>query len=100
MLLGDFGADVLKIERPGRGDDARAWGPPLLDGESLWFLSVNRSKRSVSLDIASDEGRLILQELVRHCDVVVVTVTERVQKKLRIDYEQMKLGGAACRRRV
>ena len=57
MLLGDLGAEVIKIERPSGGDDSRAWGPPFLDGQSLWYLSVNRNKASVTLDYASDAGR-------------------------------------------
>jgi crotonobetainyl-CoA:carnitine CoA-transferase CaiB-like acyl-CoA transferase len=64
LLLADLGAEVFKIERPGRGDDARAWGPPFLDGESLWFLSVNRNKHSVTLDYAQAEGLLALHALV------------------------------------
>jgi len=60
MLLADMGAEVLKIERPGTGDDARVWGPPFLDGESLWFLSVNRNKRSLGLDYAKPEGLQVL----------------------------------------
>src|SRR4029077_1257275 len=56
MLLADMGAEVVKIERPVGGDDARAWGPPFLDGESLWFLSVNRNKKSVALDYSGPEG--------------------------------------------
>src|SRR5512140_2832368 len=56
MLLGDMGADVIKIERPGVGDDARAWGPPFAGGESLWFLAVNRNKRSVVLDYTAPRG--------------------------------------------
>src|SRR5262249_9084154 len=60
MLLGDMGAGIIKIERPGQGDDARAWGPPFLDGESLWFLSVNRNKQSVALDYSTPPGRDVL----------------------------------------
>src|SRR5690242_11348195 len=57
MMLGDLGADVIKIERPGTGDDTRQWGPPFVDGEASYFLSVNRNKRSVALDLKSDAGR-------------------------------------------
>ncbi|HEV2008662.1 MAG TPA: CoA transferase, partial [Burkholderiales bacterium] len=60
MLLADMGARVIKIERPGNGDDCRAWGPPWHDGESLWFLSVNRNKESVTLDYSGDAGRKVL----------------------------------------
>lgn len=90
MLLGDMGADVVKIERPTVGDDARAWGPPFLDGESLWYVSVNRNKRSVTLDIASQRGREVLGALVKVSDVVLVNQPLRVQTKLGID-------AAACR---
>jgi crotonobetainyl-CoA:carnitine CoA-transferase CaiB-like acyl-CoA transferase len=86
MLLGDMGAEVIKIERPGKGDDCRAWGPPWLDGESLWFLSVNRNKQSVTLDYTQDAGRAVLHDLVRKADVVIVNLTDRVQKKLGVDY--------------
>ena len=86
MMLGDMGAEIIKVERPGRGDDARAWGPPFLDGESLWFLSVNRNKQSFALDYASEAGRAVLHDLVRHVDVVVVNLVERVQRKLGIDH--------------
>jgi crotonobetainyl-CoA:carnitine CoA-transferase CaiB-like acyl-CoA transferase len=86
MLLGDMGADVVKIERPGAGDDSRAWGPPFLDGESLWFLSVNRNKSSVTLDYSAEPGRRVLHELVRKADMVIVNLVERVQRKLAVDY--------------
>ncbi|OLL76828.1 L-carnitine dehydratase/bile acid-inducible protein F [Pseudonocardia sp. Ae168_Ps1] len=89
MLLADLGAEVLKVERPGAGDDSRAWGPPFLDGESLWFLSVNRSKRSITLDITSDPGQEVLHRLVAACDVVVVNMTGRVQRKLGLDREAL-----------
>ena len=86
MLLGDMGAEVIKIERPGKGDDCRAWGPPWLDGESLWFMSVNRNKQSVTLDYTTDAGRAVLHDLVKKCDVVIVNLTDRVQKKLGVDH--------------
>src|SRR3954465_4155315 len=82
MLLADMGAEVVKIERPGAGDDCRAWGPPFLDGESLWFLSVNRNKLSVTLDYTGEAGRKVLHDLVRTADIVIVNLVARVQKKL------------------
>ena len=90
LLLADMGAEVIKIERPGSGDDSRAWGPPFLDGESLWFLSVNRNKRSVTLDYTADAGRKVLHDLVRTADVVIVNLVGRVQKKLGVDYASLK----------
>ena len=89
MLLADMGAEVVKIERPGAGDDSRAWGPPFLDGESLWFMSVNRNKSSVTLDYTGEAGRKVLHDLVRTADVVVVNLVARVQKKLGVDYESL-----------
>jgi crotonobetainyl-CoA:carnitine CoA-transferase CaiB-like acyl-CoA transferase len=86
MLLGDMGARVIKLERPGHGDDCRAWGPPWHDGESLWYLSVNRNKESVTLDYGGDAGRKVLHDMVRKADVVIVNLVGRVQKKLGIDY--------------
>jgi crotonobetainyl-CoA:carnitine CoA-transferase CaiB-like acyl-CoA transferase len=90
MLLADMGARVIKIERPGNGDDCRAWGPPWHDGESLWFLSVNRNKESVTLDYSGDAGRKVLHDMVKKADVVIVNLVERVQKKLGIDYAALK----------
>ena len=89
MLLGDMGADVVKIERPGSGDDCRAWGPPFLDGESLWFLSVNRNKRSVMLDYSTVSGMRVLRDLVGQTDVAIVNLVERVQQKLGVDYASL-----------
>ena len=89
MLLADMGADVVKIERPGSGDDSRAWGPPFLDGESLWFLSVNRNKQSLTLDFAIEAGRKVLHDLVRKADVVIVNLVPRVQKKLGVNYASL-----------
>ena len=71
MMLGDLGADVLKIEPVAGGDDTRGWGPPFAGGESAYFLGVNRNKRSLTLDLASAAGREILDGLVRRADVLV-----------------------------
>ncbi|MEI9806319.1 MAG: CoA transferase [Pseudolabrys sp.] len=85
MLLGDMGADVLKVERPDTGDDARSWGPPFVDGESLWYMSVNRNKRSVTLDFGKPAARNALTALIKESDVIIVNQPPRVQKKLGID---------------
>jgi crotonobetainyl-CoA:carnitine CoA-transferase CaiB-like acyl-CoA transferase len=90
QLLGDLGAHVIKVEKPMTGDDCRAWGPPFLDGESLWFLSVNRNKQSIALDYASPEGRPVLEALVAKADVVLLNLTARVQKKLGVDHATLK----------
>jgi crotonobetainyl-CoA:carnitine CoA-transferase CaiB-like acyl-CoA transferase len=78
QMLADLGADVIKIERPGAGDDTRAWGPPFLGdregtptGESGYFLSVNRGKRSVAVDIATIEGQQLIRAIAQQCDVVI-----------------------------
>jgi crotonobetainyl-CoA:carnitine CoA-transferase CaiB-like acyl-CoA transferase len=78
QILADLGADVIKIERPGAGDDTRAWGPPFLGdregtptGESGYFLSVNRGKRSVAVDIATVEGQQLIRAMTQQCDVVI-----------------------------
>jgi len=71
MLLGDLGADVIKIERPDRGDDTRAWGPPFAGGESAYYLHVNRNKRSLTLNLANEPGREILAQLIKSADVVI-----------------------------
>src|SRR5579859_372131 len=74
QILGDLGAEVIKIERPGSGDETRAWGPPFLAAPGLpplsaYFLSCNRNKRGMTLDLASAEGRELFAGLVRRCDV-------------------------------
>jgi crotonobetainyl-CoA:carnitine CoA-transferase CaiB-like acyl-CoA transferase len=84
LLLGDFGAEIVKVERT-TGDDARAWGPPFLDEESLWFLAMNRNKQSVTLDFTHTAGRTVLHDLVRASDVVVVNQLPRTAAKLGLD---------------
>lgn len=90
MLLGDLGAEIVKVERPGNGDDSRAWGPPFHEGESLWYLSVNRNKASITLDFSSEEGLEVLYRLVGVADIVVTNLVPRVQAKLKVDHETLK----------
>ncbi len=90
MLLADMGAEVIKVERPGSGDDSRSWGPPFLEGESLWFLSVNRNKKSLALDYSSPAGLAVLHELVAKADIVVVNQPPRVAKKLGTDAKTLQ----------
>src|SRR2546425_9127949 len=71
MLLADLGAEVIKIERPGSGDDTRAWGPPYANGEATYFLGVNRNKRSVALDLADERDRRSAQAIAARADVLV-----------------------------
>ena len=85
QMLADLGARVVKIEKPRGGDDARAWGPPFLHGESLWFMSVNRGKQSLTLDFGTPEGLQVLRELVARCDVILLNLVARAQRKLGLD---------------
>ncbi|MGH6771379.1 MAG: CaiB/BaiF CoA transferase family protein [Xanthobacteraceae bacterium] len=71
MTLGDMGADIVKIEPPGTGDDTRNWGPPFVEGESTYFMSVNRNKRSLTLNLAVEAGQSILAVLVKNADVLI-----------------------------
>ena len=71
MILGDLGADVIKVERPGSGDDTRTWGPPFVDGEAAYFLSINRNKRSVAVDLSAEDGAASVRTLIADADVVI-----------------------------
>lgn len=97
QLLADFGADVVKIERPGRGDDTRHWGPPWVrdpsgapTAESAYFLSANRNKRSVAIDFGVPEGAEIIAELVRDADVVVENFKVGTLARRGLDYASLR----------
>jgi crotonobetainyl-CoA:carnitine CoA-transferase CaiB-like acyl-CoA transferase len=89
MILGDLGAEVIKIETPRIGDDTRQWGPPFIAGESAYFLSVNRNKRSMTLDLKKNEGRKILYELAERCDVLIENFRPGVTDRLEVDYPRL-----------
>jgi crotonobetainyl-CoA:carnitine CoA-transferase CaiB-like acyl-CoA transferase len=88
LLLGDMGADVIKVELPGGGDETRQWGPPFLAGESSYFLSVNRNKRSITLDLKSPNGLEALKRLVGSGDVLVENFRPGTMDRLGLGYEQ------------
>lgn len=97
QTLADFGADVIKVERPGAGDDTRHWGPPYLkdaDGadtaEAAYYLAANRNKRSVTVDIATPEGQQIVRELAAQSDVVLENYKVGQLKKYGLDYESLR----------
>ncbi len=71
MLLGDYGADVIKVEMPGRGDDSRAWAPPSVGGESAYYLSANRNKRGITLNLKNPAGREVFKLLVQQADILL-----------------------------
>jgi crotonobetainyl-CoA:carnitine CoA-transferase CaiB-like acyl-CoA transferase len=97
QTLADLGADVIKIERPGTGDDTRTWGPPFLKdregrdtAEAAYYLGTNRNKRSVTCDIAKPEGQALIRELARHCQVFVENFKVGDMARYGLDYASLK----------
>jgi formyl-CoA transferase/CoA:oxalate CoA-transferase len=89
MQLADLGARVIKIEQPGRGDDTRAWGPPFVGRESAYFLSVNRNKESLALDLKHPRARTILDALLSRADVVVENFRPGAMERLGLGYAEV-----------
>ena len=89
MLLADLGADVIKVERSGEGDETRSWGPPFAGGESAYFLAVNRGKRSVTLDLARPDAQEAVRRLAATADVVVENFRPGKAERLGAGYEQL-----------
>ncbi len=90
MMLGDMGADVIKIEQPGKGDDTRVWGPPFVGDESAYYLSVNRNKRSITLNLKAEADRDILWRLVESSDVLVENFSPGTAGRLGFGYEAVQ----------
>jgi crotonobetainyl-CoA:carnitine CoA-transferase CaiB-like acyl-CoA transferase len=88
MVLADLGADVVKVERPGVGDETRTWGPPFVEGESAYFLAVNRDKRSIALDLSSEPGGAAFLRLAARADVLVENFRAGGAEVLGVGYEQ------------
>lgn len=89
MMLGDHGADVIKVEPPGGGDETRTWGPPFVDGESTYYLSINRNKRSIGLDLATPGGQDIVRRLASTSDVVVENFRTGSMERWGLEYAKL-----------
>ncbi len=90
MILSDLGAEVVKIEKPGGGDETRSWGPPFVKGQSYYFLSLNRGKKSIVLDLKNREAQRILRKLVVDSDILVESFRPGSLKKLGLDYPTLR----------
>jgi crotonobetainyl-CoA:carnitine CoA-transferase CaiB-like acyl-CoA transferase len=90
MVLGDMGAEVIKVERPGIGDETRAWGPPFVGGESAYFLCVNRNKKSITVDLSTSDGQTIIRELAARCDVLVENFRPGTMEKLGLGCDALR----------
>ena len=90
MILGDQGAEVIKVERPGTGDDTRAWGPPFAGGESAYYLCCNRNKKSITVDLKDPDGAALVTELAKASDVVVENFTPGLTGRFGLDYDTLR----------
>ena len=90
LMLGDYGADVIKIERPGVGDDTRKWGPPFIGEESAYFLNVNRNKRSLTLNLRDEKAQQVFLKLVADADIIVENFTPDVMPNFNLSYDDVK----------
>src|SRR5258708_2862785 len=81
MLLGDLGAEIIKVEQPDGGDDTRSWGPPFTAGESAYFLSINRNKQSICLDLRNERDLEMVHQLMRESDVVIENFRSAVMER-------------------
>src|SRR2546422_6921661 len=90
MILSDLGAEVIKIEKPGTGDETRAWGPPFVDGLSYYFLSLNRGKKSVTLDLKTVGGQRIIRKLVQDSDILVESFRPGTLARYHLDYPSLR----------
>jgi formyl-CoA transferase/CoA:oxalate CoA-transferase len=90
MLLADYGAEVIKVELPGTGDDTRGWGPPFVEGESAYFMSINRNKKSLTLDMKNTKSKDILERMIKQSDIIVENFRPGAADRLGLGYEQVK----------
>src|SRR5262245_23593372 len=93
MLLGDLGADVIKVERPDGGDDTRAWGPPWREGESTYYLGLNRNKRSLALDLGDEADRALARELAGRADVLIESFRPGLIASWGLDGDSVRAAG-------
>jgi crotonobetainyl-CoA:carnitine CoA-transferase CaiB-like acyl-CoA transferase len=90
MMLSDLGAEVIKIEKPGTGDETRSWGPPFVNGQSYYFLSLNHGKKSITLDLKTSEAQKIIRQLVQDSDILVESFRPGTLAKYKLDYHRLR----------
>jgi crotonobetainyl-CoA:carnitine CoA-transferase CaiB-like acyl-CoA transferase len=90
MILSDLGAEVIKIEKPGTGDETRSWGPPFVNGQSYYFLSLNRGKKSITLDLKTALAQKIIRQLVQDSDILVESFRPGTLAKYKLDYPSLR----------
>ena len=90
MILSDLGAEVIKVEKPGSGDETRAWGPPFVKGLSYYFLSLNRGKKSVTLDLKTPAAQKVIRQLVQDSDILVESFRPGALSRYRLDYQRLR----------
>ena len=90
MMLSDFGAEVIKVEMPNIGDETRQYGPPFINNESTYFLSINRGKKSITLNLKDKRGKDIVMKMAEKADIVLENFRPGVVDKLGINYEQVR----------
>ena len=89
MMLGDMGAEIIKVENPDGGDDTRSWGPPFLNGVSTYFISINRNKKSLTLNLKDERGKELLRDLIRKSDIMVENFRPGTLDKLGFSWEEI-----------
>jgi len=89
MLLADMGAEIIKLEIPGKGDDSREF-PPFKDGESLYYINLNRGKQSITLNLKNPEGKRVFLDLVKKCDVLLENFRPGTMERLGLDYDKLR----------
>lgn len=90
MILGDLGAEIIKVERPGLGDDTRAWGPPFIAGESTYYLSINRNKKSITINMKSQKGIEIIKGIAKQSEILLENFPPGTTERYGLDYDALK----------
>jgi len=90
MMLGDLGAEIIRVERPGTGDETRQWGPPWKGDQSAYYLSINRNKKSITVDLKKKEGQEIILQLARRSDILLENFLPGALAGMGLGYEQIK----------
>jgi crotonobetainyl-CoA:carnitine CoA-transferase CaiB-like acyl-CoA transferase len=90
MMLADMGAEVIKVEMPGKGDDSRAWGPPFVEGESAYYLSVNRNKKGMTLNLKKEKALEIIHKLIKKSDILLENFRPGTMERLKLSYDEVR----------